>query len=601
MVVQVIKRLLSILALLSAAALHAQINCSSGFNASGSGPCSVTNATAIGSGQLIIYGFPSPIGTTQPQVQLSPPNAGHQPVALNYYVPVNVTAFTSTFAFIPNGQNLAFVFNNTTNSPGYQGNIFLGGAGCEGGFFQADGIPPTSYPPNNVFALQVADMQDSINYPAIYTYNYSTVQMFISAIEPCLPTQGGSSPFPYVATNRISTYPVPQQASPVQFSTTGDVYVVTLTYTGSHITMQMYDQTLGYSCPSANCFTHTWPIYIPSVVSGTTAYVGLVEGNNANLPGSTWINSWTYSSLSPAAAPTFSLASGTYSGTQSLTLSDSTGGSYICYNFTGGVFSDGIGGCPNGTLYTGPISIPSGRNVYAVAAVAGAAGDSTVASVALNITGTGSIPIFNQPGEIYYNGYQTVQLTAAHGGTTCWNTTGAPATNGSTGCATGTLYTAPIPVTSNGPIYAVAGGTGLSDSAVGSVAYIVNPFWDGSSPSGQAPANSPTMSPVPGTYSGTQMVTLSTTATGSATPYICYVLSSTLPTFLPQPDNQGGCPNATLYTGPIAVSFTQNLYAMAGVSYASLPSSLVQGTFTIVLGGGSTFSGGVMAGGAIGH
>ena len=179
-------------------------------------------------------------------------------------------------------------------------------------------------------------------------------------------------------------------------------------------------------------------------------------------------------------------------------------------------------------------------------------------------------------------------LTAAQGGVICYNTTGSPATNGSTGCNTGTQYSTPITVSSNETIYAVAGGTGFTDSAVGSAVYVINPYWDGSSPSGQAPANAPTFSPVPGTYSGTQTVTISSTATGPTTPYICYVLSASTPTFTPQTDNQtGACAQGTLYTGPISVSSTQTLYAMAGTNHASLPSSLVKGTYTISPSGGS--------------
>lgn len=561
-------------------------NCS-GFNANTSGACSVHNASGAVSQQFWVRNSPASTGSL-PAIQLLPPNAGHNGFVANYVNPVTITAFTTTFTFIPNGQNLAFIVQNTSNQSPDEGNIFVSGAGCEGGFYQ--GSPnPGMISPNNIFALQVADAQDGLTYAGggAFLYPSSSVQMFQSGIVSCLPNQIEN--FTYVSTNRISTSPVQQMAVPgTQFSTTGHVYSVTMTYTGSNITMQMFDSTLGFSCPGANCFTHTWPVYIPSIVKGTTAFIGIGEGGSVNLPGGTYIDSWSYTQLSAAATPTFSPAAGTYSGTQSVTISDATGSNYICYNTTGAPATNGIGGCVNSTLYTGAISAAKGQTVYAVAGVANGAGDSAIGSAAYNITGSASTPIFNQPGAAYFQGNQTVQLTTAQGGVICYNTTGSPATNGSTGCTTGTLYTTPISVASTETLYAVAGGTGFTDSPVGSVLYTINPFWDGSSPSGQAPATAPTFSPAPGTYSGTQTVTISSSATGSTTPYICYVLASSPPTLTPQTDNQtGACAAGTLYTGPISVSSTQTLYAMAGTNYASLPSSLVKGTYTISPSGGS--------------
>src|SRR5208283_2059117 len=118
-------------------------------------------------------------------------------------------------------------------------------------------------------------------------------------------------------------------------------------------------------------------------------------------------------------------------------------------------------------------------------------------------------------------GDQYVILSAAQGGVICYNTTGSPATNGSTGCTTGTKYTGPVTVSSNETLYAIAGGTGFTDSAVNSATYVINPF-AGAGPggyAGQAPVNAPQYSPAPGSYSGTQSVTLSDSTPGA---YICY-------------------------------------------------------------------------------
>jgi hypothetical protein len=560
-----------------------------GFNSSTSGACSVGEYPATGSQQIIERTSATSVPVVGTKWEFVPPDIGHASINGQYYAPVTISpGFTTTVAWVPNGQNFAFTVQNTNNVPGYQGIGLTVGAGCEGGFYQGDDGADNS--PNNIWALQLGDVQDALNYTnyntlANYGFSYSSVQMFQSYIDPCLPNQGGlSTGIEYVATNRISTYPVAEQATTTQFSTTGHVYVATMTYTGSNVTLQLYDQTLGNSCPGPKCFTYTWPVSIPPIVNGTTAFIGLSEGSNETLPGTTSINSWSYTALSPAATPTFSSSGGTYSGTQSVTISDSTSSSYICYNFTGAPATNGIGGCASGALYSGAISVPSGKTIYAVAGVSQGAADSAVASAAYNITGTGSTPSFYPGTAVYYNGDVYVTLAAAQGGVICYNTTGSPATNGSTGCSTGTKYTSPITVSSNETLYAVAGGTGLSDSSVGSVVYTINPFWDGSSPSGQAPANAPTFSPLPGTYSGAKTVTLSTIATGAKTPYICYTLDASPPKNLtPQTANnvEGTCAQGTLYTGPITVSSTQTIYAMAGTATGSLPSSLAQGTYTI--------------------
>jgi hypothetical protein len=70
----------------------------------------------------------------------------------------------------------------------------------------------------------------------------------------------------------------------------------------------------------------------------------------------------------------------------------------------------------------------------------------------------------------------------------------------------------------------------------------------------------PTASPVAGTYSGAQSVTLSSATPNNA---ICYLLSTTVPALPPQTDNHGGCIVGTLFSTPVTVSSTSHLYAIA--------------------------------------
>jgi len=78
------------------------------------------------------------------------------------------------------------------------------------------------------------------------------------------------------------------------------------------------------------------------------------------------------------------------------------------------------------------------------------------------------------PGAGTYSGTQTVTLsTISSGAVICWNLSGSPATNGTTGCTTGNLYSGTITVSANQTIYAVAGGTGYTDSTVASAKYVI--------------------------------------------------------------------------------------------------------------------------------
>ena len=73
-----------------------------------------------------------------------------------------------------------------------------------------------------------------------------------------------------------------------------------------------------------------------------------------------------------------------------------------------------------------------------------------------------------------YSATQTVAISSSPSTVICYNTTGAPATNGGSGCQAGsTLYSGAISVGTTQTLYAVGGGTGYTDSAVGSAAYII--------------------------------------------------------------------------------------------------------------------------------
>src|SRR5579871_7840 len=107
-------------------------NCTSWNSGSGSCGASFSNST-LGANNFGLLGSTASVNGSN-QVQLNSSGASHTANALNYATPVNVQAFTTTFTFIPGGDVKAFVLQNVTNQPGYQGVKFVAGAGCEGGF-----------------------------------------------------------------------------------------------------------------------------------------------------------------------------------------------------------------------------------------------------------------------------------------------------------------------------------------------------------------------------------------------------------------------------------------------------------------------------------
>jgi Chitobiase/beta-hexosaminidase C-terminal domain/Legume lectin domain len=169
--------------------------------------------------------------------------------------------------------------------------------------------------------------------------------------------------------------------------------------------------------------------------------------------------------------------------------------------------------------------------------------------------GQAGIPTF-LPAAGTYLGSQSVTLsTASSGAVICYSTTGSPATNGSTSCATGTLYTGPITVSSSETLYVVAGGTRFNDSPVVSGSYVI-----------QTSVSTPAFSPLAGTYTSAQSVVISD-VTSNATIY--YTTNGTAPTT-----------SSTKYTGPITVSSTETLEAIA-VATGNTSSAVASAAYTI--------------------
>ncbi|MGB2592326.1 MAG: chitobiase/beta-hexosaminidase C-terminal domain-containing protein [Candidatus Acidiferrum sp.] len=113
-------------------------------------------------------------------------------------------------------------------------------------------------------------------------------------------------------------------------------------------------------------------------------------------------------------------------------------------------------------------------------------------------------------------------------------------TDGTTPTTASTLYSGAFGVNSTETIEAIAAADGFSNSAVGTATYTISIV---------PAAATPTFSPVAGTYTSAQSVTISDTTTGAK---IYYTTNGTTPTT-----------SSTLYSGAITVNSTETIEAIA--------------------------------------
>jgi hypothetical protein len=190
------------------------------------------------------------------------------------------------------------------------------------------------------------------------------------------------------------------------------------------------------------------------------------------------IGSAAYTFSPTPATPTFSLASGTYTSVQTVTLSDATLGASIYYT------TDGTTPIPSSPVYSAPITVSSTETITALAVVSTATGYTVLDGIALPEGGyevsataiakyTLNLPQAATPTFSIASGtYTTVQavtLSDATAGATIHYTT-----NGTTPTATSTAYTTPISVSSSETIQAIATASGYASSAVATAVYAIN-------------------------------------------------------------------------------------------------------------------------------
>lgn len=265
----------------------------------------------------------------------------------------------------------------------------------------------------------------------------------------------------------------------------------------------------------------------------------------------------TFAANPAAAAPTFSPVAGGYGSGQTVTASTTTSAcNTASFLFTGTTNPPATAG--------NTISVPSSRTIYSYVHACPGYQDSTVTTGTYTINGQAVAPTFS-PAAGSYGPTQSVTIASVTAGATlCYTTDGStPTANGAGTCTHGSTYSGAVPVSATETLKAVASEAGWNDSAVASAAYTIN-----------GAVATPTFSPVAGTYTTVQTVTLSTATAGAA---LCYTLNGATPAAT----SPGTCDaGSATYTSAITIPVTTTVKTL-GTQAGYANSAVASATYTI--------------------
>ena len=285
--------------------------------------------------------------------------------------------------------------------------------------------------------------------------------------------------------------------------------------------------------------TTSSPIYQAPIPLSTTTAIHAIA-THAGYPQSS-VALGSYSILLPTAPqPTFSPTPSTFSGPQSVALSN-TANLPMFYTL------DGSDPTSSATAYVGPISVTRNTTIKAVTAAYGYL-NSPVSTG--NYFIQAPAPAFSLASGTYYTAQNVVVSSNVTGATLYYTTNGTIPTTSSTPCANPCT----LAISATTTLRAIASGGGYATSNVTVATYTIA-------------ANAPSFSPAAGTYYSTQTVTITDTTPGVT---IYYALNGF-------PSTSG--PSCTSPC-QVSVSTTTTLRAMAAGNGISQSSTTV-GVYTI--------------------
>jgi len=241
--------------------------------------------------------------------------------------------------------------------------------------------------------------------------------------------------------------------------------------------------------------------------------------------------------------PYFSPLPGTFNSGQTVQILDQSPNAVIYYTI------DGATPTTSSTVYSAPVTVDSTITIKAIAVAPGLT-QSLVGSGVFTVDVPAAAPVFSPDGGIFTSQVNLTIKDATPNSTIFWAYGGPPAEIPVDG------YDAPIPIQGFVTVYAFAVAPGYLNSPTVKATFEVDPA---------APA--PTFKPAPGTFSTTQMVTLSDTQSAAT---IYYTTDGSTPTT-----------SSKVYSGPLTVSATETIQAIAFQYGLFTPSAVAAGTYKI--------------------
>ncbi len=395
----------------------------------------------------------------------------------------------------------------------------------------------TNAPLGTVTQVQIAPPTLSSLNEATNTNNTNTVTATVAPVTSTLssfnPATGIIVP-PFSVTTLTFAATTAIAATPT-FSPTAGTYssYQTVTISDSTAGSIIYYTTDG-TTPTASSTVYSGPISVNGTETVNAIAVATGYYNSA-------VGGAVYT-ITQAAPPSISPATGTYDNFQTITISDATPG--VAIYFT----TNGATPTTSSTHYTSPFSLGAPVTVKAIAVGTGYT-QSAVSSVSYSFQA--ATPVISASTGTY-QGPLTVTISSATTTATLYYTTA-----GNLPTTSSPHYTGPITVTSSETIRVFAGETGFTSSPTVSSTITIEPY-----------AATPTFSPAAGTYTTTQSVTISDTTPGSI---IYYTTDGSTPTT-----------SSSVYSGAITVSASETLKAIAVVS-ANSDSAVGTAAYTINL------------------
>lgn len=343
---------------------------------------------------------------------------------------------------------------------------------------------PTNTPDNGFIITKSLGAPNSV-FPTVFAYNNTMASNGINQGRGCVTDQGALMTLANNIVQGCTEYFIDGGASGTLVSSDYSDYFQIHNWgpsSGANLTLGAWQSATGFDSHSFvgdPLFTGTFGLGTGSPAIGTGfnfTSLGIpaldidMAGNARPASGGWDIGAFQAGGTPTAVAPSFSPVAGTYSTTQTLTISTTSGG-VICYTTNGTTpATNGTTGCTTGTLYSGTISVAVNTTFKAIAGGTGFV-DSSVSAAAYVLQGSVPVP---SPGAGSYSATQNVTLAQAQSLAICYTTNGAtPASTGTGSCSTGTLYTGAITVASSLTLKAIAMANGYTDSNVLTAAYTI--------------------------------------------------------------------------------------------------------------------------------